>query len=182
MDAIHVSAGSVFPHPRNPAGDFPVEEAVKTYDTMLSSGGGVLRNYLLLRSGPAAQIYRATWIKARGDVIEGINLPDSRQVKKAVGIPVVCTGGFQTASFIRKALQDGDCDGVTIARPLIANNDLVKLFAAGHDQPPKPCTYCNKCLVNVLENPLGCYEVSRFGSREEMVAQIMSVFSPPPFA
>ena len=183
VDAIHVSAGSMFPHPRNPAGDFPVAEAVKTYDTMLSSAGGTaLRNYLLLRSGPAAQIYRAAWIKARGDVIEGINLPDSRQVKKAVGIPVVCTGGFQTASVIRKAIQTGDCDGVTIARPLVANDDLVKLFEAGHDQPPRPCTYCSKCLVNVLENPLGCYEERRYGSREEMIAEILSVFDPPPFA
>jgi 2,4-dienoyl-CoA reductase (NADPH2) len=180
VDAIHVSAGSMFPHPRNPPGDFPVEEAVKTYDTMISSGGAALRNYLVLRSGPAAQIYRAAWIKARGDVIEGINLPDSRQVKKAVGIPVVCTGGFQTASVIREAIESGDCDGVTIARPLIANNDLVKHFEAGRDQAPKPCTYCNKCLVNVLENPLGCYEESRYSSREEMIADIMSVFQPPP--
>jgi 2,4-dienoyl-CoA reductase-like NADH-dependent reductase (Old Yellow Enzyme family) len=182
VDAIHISAGSMFPHPRNPAGDFPVEEAIKTFDTMISSGGSALRNYLVLRSGPAAQIYRAAWIKARGDVIEGINLHDSRQVKKAVGIPVVCTGGFQTASVIRGAIEGGDCDAVTIARPLIANNDLVKLFEAGHDQPPRPCTYCNKCLVNVLENPLGCYEESRYSSREEMIAQIMSVFDPPPFA
>jgi 2,4-dienoyl-CoA reductase (NADPH2) len=65
---------------------------------------------------------------------------------------------------------------------LIANNDLVKLFEAGHDQAPRPCTYCNKCLVNVLENPLGCYDESRYSSREEMIAEILSVFDPPPFA
>jgi hypothetical protein len=35
--------------------------------------------------------------------------------------------------------------------------------------------------VNVVENPLGCYEQSRFKTREEMVAQIMSVFDPPAF-
>src|SRR5689334_3827887 len=29
------------------------------------------------------------------------------------------------------------------------------------DRADKPCTYCNKCLVNVVENPLGCYEESR---------------------
>ncbi len=44
-----------------------------------------------------------------------------------------------------------------------------------------PCTYCNKCLFNVLENPLGCYEEIRFRSREEMLEQIMSVYDPPPF-
>ena len=61
--------------------------------------------------------------------IEGINLPDARAIKQAVSVPVICTGGFQTASVIRKAITDGSCDAVSIARPLIANNDLVKMFA-----------------------------------------------------
>jgi 2,4-dienoyl-CoA reductase-like NADH-dependent reductase (Old Yellow Enzyme family) len=179
VDAIHVSSGSSFPHPRNPPGDFPVAEAVKTYDTMLSSGSRTLPLYMALRSG--GQLFRAMWLHGRGDVIEGINLPDSRAVKRAVGIPVLCTGGFQTASVVRQAIENGDCDAVSIARPLIANNDLVQLWAAGHDRPPTPCTYCNKCLVNVLENPMGCYEESRYGSREEMIRQVLSVFDPPPF-
>jgi hypothetical protein len=71
---------------------------------------------------------------------------------------------------------------VTIARPLVANNDLVKQFAAGHDRPARPCTYCNKCLAHVVEHPLGCYEESRFDSREAMLGEIMSVFHPPAFA
>ncbi len=179
VDAIHVSSGASFPHPRNPPGDFPVEEAVKTYDTMLSSGSRTLPLYLALRSG--GQLFRAMWLHARGDVIEGLNLPDARAVKQAVGIPVLCTGGFQTASVVRRAIEQGDCDAVSIARPLVANNDLVQLWAAGHDRPPNPCTYCNKCLVNVLENPLGCYEESRYSSREEMIRQVLSVFDPPPF-
>jgi 2,4-dienoyl-CoA reductase (NADPH2) len=70
---------------------------------------------------------------------------------------------------------------VTIARPLVANNDLVLLFAGGHDRAPKPCSYCNKCLFNVLESPLGCYDERRYASREEMVHEIYSVFDPPPF-
>jgi len=32
-----------------------------------------------------------------------------------------------------------------------------------------------------IENPLGCDEESRFPSREAMIAEIMSVFDPPPF-
>ena len=109
-----------------------------------------LRNYLTLRTEPAAKLYQALWNHARGETIEGISLDDSRQIKAAVGIPVICTGGFQTASFIRQAIESGGCDAVSIARPLIANNDLVQMFAAGADRAPLPCTYCNKCLVNVL--------------------------------
>jgi 2,4-dienoyl-CoA reductase-like NADH-dependent reductase (Old Yellow Enzyme family) len=183
VDAIHVSAGSSFPHPRNPAGSsFPLDEMLKTYDAMISSGTKTFRNFLLFRAWPTKQIFRRRWERATGDVIEGINLPDARAIKKAVSIPVLCTGGFQTASVIRRAINDGDCDAVTIARPLIANNDLVEMFARGLDRPPSPCTYCNKCLVNVVENPLGCYEESRYASREEMVREIMSVYEPAPFA
>ena len=95
---------------------------------------------------------------------------------------MICTGGFQTASFIRETLQKGDCDAVSIARSLVANNDLVKIFAAGQDRPAKPCTYCNKCLVNVAENPVGCYEESRFQSREDMVREILSVYQDAPLS
>jgi hypothetical protein len=49
------------------------------------------------------------------------------------------------------------------------------------DTPARPCTYCNKCLVNVVENPLGCYDESRFASRDAMIEEIMSVYAPPPF-
>jgi 2,4-dienoyl-CoA reductase (NADPH2) len=83
---------------------------------------------------------------------------------------------------IRQAIERGDCDAVSAARPLVANRDLVLQFQAGADKPVSPCSYCNKCLVNVVENPLGCYDERRFASREEMVRQIMSVYRPQPFA
>ena len=182
VDAIHVSTGSSFPHPRNPAGDFPLADAAKTFDTMISSGSHTLRNYLLFRTPLLGPLFRDRWVGTHNFQIEGMNLPASQAIKQAVQIPVLCTGGFQTASVIRAAISGGQCDGVTIARPLVANNDLVQMFMAGKDVADKPCTYCNKCLVNVLENPLGCYEQSRFASHEEMVAQIMSVFDPAPFS
>ncbi|HYZ19476.1 MAG TPA: tRNA-dihydrouridine synthase, partial [Gaiellaceae bacterium] len=120
--------------------------------------------------------------KATNGRIEGINLDDSRRVKEAVGVPVLVTGGFQTRSVVEAAIGSGACDGVTIGRPLIANPNLVQLWQAGRDRPERPCTYSNKCLINQLENPLGCYDASRFDSHEEMVREILSVYDPPPFA
>ena len=181
VDAIHVSAGNMFPHPRNPAGDMPVEALVENYGSVLSSGKHTYRNLWMFRRWPFRSIFRWRWTRAHGGNIEGINLPDAAAIKKAVSIPVLCTGGFQTASVIRDAITTGKCDAVSIARPLIANNDLVELFAKGHDQPPRPCTYCNKCLVNTPNNPLGCYEEARFDSHEDMINEIMSVFEPRPY-
>jgi 2,4-dienoyl-CoA reductase (NADPH2) len=183
VDAIHVSTGSFFPHPRNPAGiDLPVEELVQTYDTMISGGDDAFQTYLLFRNFPA--LARRQWNNAapKPDAIEGANLGDSRAVKAAVNVPVICTGGFQTASVITAAIARGDCDAVSMARPLVANNDLVEVFRRGQDRPERPCTYCNKCLANVIEHPLGCYELSRFPSRDAMLAEVMSVFRPEPFS
>jgi 2,4-dienoyl-CoA reductase-like NADH-dependent reductase (Old Yellow Enzyme family) len=182
VDAIHVSIGSFFPHPRNPAGvDLPVEVLADTYDALISNGENAFRTYLLFRNLP--DLARRQWndaAPAAGE-IEGQNLADARLVKQAVAVPVIVTGGFQTASIIAGAIERGDCDAVSIARPLIANNDLVEVFRRGQDRPDRPCTYCNKCLANVVKNPLGCYEESRFVSRAAMLADIMSVFHPPPF-
>jgi 2,4-dienoyl-CoA reductase-like NADH-dependent reductase (Old Yellow Enzyme family) len=182
VDAIHASTGGFFPHPRNPAGsDLPVDDLVKTYDSMISSGNLAFRNYILFRTAP--DIARKQWQQTvpGPEKIEGLNLPDARRIKEAVTVPVICTGGFQTASIISAAIERGDCDAVSMARPLVANNDLVETFRRGQDRADRPCTYCNRCLVNVVENPLGCYEESRYPSREAMIAEIMSVFNPPPF-
>jgi 2,4-dienoyl-CoA reductase-like NADH-dependent reductase (Old Yellow Enzyme family) len=177
VDYLHISAGTGFPHPRNPAGRFPASEVVKTYDALLSSGRNTFRNFLVFRTWPLSAAFRWWWERPQRKLgIEGINLPGSRAAKQAVSIPVLCTGGFQTASVIGAAIERGDCDGVTIARPLVANPDLVRFFEQGLDQAPRPCTYCNKCLFRFVEDPLGCYEESRYDSREQMVEQILSVY------
>jgi 2,4-dienoyl-CoA reductase (NADPH2) len=179
VDYFHVSAGTGFPHPRNPAGRFPARDVVRTYDQLLSSGSRAIRNYIVFKTWPLSAGFRWWWERpSRRLGIEGINLPASRAVKQEVSAPVLCTGGFQTASVIAGAIERKDCDGVTIARPLVANPDLVHIFEQGHDAPPRPCTYCNRCLFNFIENPLGCYEESRFDSREEMVRQILSIYEP----
>ena len=109
--------------------------------------------------------------------IKGEHVDKAQRVKQSVNIPVLCTGGFQTATYIRKVINEGYCDAVTLARALIANNDLVKIFAQGKDSPNKPCTYCEKCRINLVENPLGCYDVSRYdGDYGKMSREIMSVY------
>lgn len=189
-DAIHVSTGSMFPHPRNPAGPMPYEVGALTYQSMIASGTHTFRNYILFRYRLLRPLLRLLWSRTQDflapdgtadpDKVEGLNLPDARAIKEAVGIPVVCTGGFQRARRIAAALRAGDCDAVSIARPLLANPNLPRDFLEGWDGPVKPpCSYCNRCLLNVLEHPLGCYDEDRFegrGGYDAMIAEVMSIF------
>lgn len=190
VDAFHVSSGSTFPHPRNPPGDLPMRDLARWYDGLISQGTRSGFNHAIFSNRATAAAFRAYWKWRRGNVIEGINLPYASAIRAAVRavdpeIPVICTGGFQHADVIAGAIRAGDCDAVSIARPLIANNDLPQILArANGPQPRRECTYCNKCLINDLENPLGCYEVSRFEGEnfeeryDAMIAEVMSVFRP----
>lgn len=174
VDAFHISTGTAFPHPRMPPGRLPVEEAARVFD--LFSERHALGTVLL--HTPIKALLRRRWDKVARGREEGILLADASAVRQAVSVPVICAGGFQTASVIRNAIDGGSCDAVSMARPLLANPDLPRLFAAGSDRPPKPCTYSNKCLIKYMTFPVGCYDETRFASREEMVEEIMSIYEP----
>jgi 2,4-dienoyl-CoA reductase-like NADH-dependent reductase (Old Yellow Enzyme family) len=180
-DAIHVSTGSLFPHPLNPPGGFSFETIAATYDAMISSGMSTLRNYFLFRYPILRPIFYWAWFRMkRGRPVEGVGEDEARAIKAAVGIPVISTGGWQTASKIRAAIDSKACDGVSIARSLIANPDLPRFWAEGRDRPPSPCTYCNRCLLNAPKNPMGCYEPLRFANHDAMVEQLMTIYNTHP--
>src|SRR5215813_10097384 len=96
-DAIHVSTGSLFPHPLNPPGDFSFETITATYDAMISSGVDTPRNYFLFRYPLLRPIFRWVWFRMkRGRPVEGVSLEEARAIKRAVRIPVISTGGYQS--------------------------------------------------------------------------------------
>jgi 2,4-dienoyl-CoA reductase (NADPH2) len=182
-DALHVSIGSMFPHPQLPSGGFPVDEANWWYGGMGASGVRAYFNYTLFHFKTLRPLFTMLWNRTKKErPVEGVCAQECREVKKNVSIPVINTGGYQNGDLISKVISEGYCDGVTIARPLIANNDLPKLLEAGHVEPPRPCSFCNRCLLNALANPLGCYDVRRYdGDREAMLREVMSVYDPPPY-
>ena len=174
-DALHVSTGSLFPHPLNPPGDLPLDVLAVTYDAMISSGVSGFRNFLLFRYPMLRPIFRWLWFRMKkGRPVEGVGYEEARLIKDAVSIPVISTGGWQTASSVRDAL--GHIDGVSMARALVANPHLPQIWAAGNDLPPAPCNHCNKCLVGAPKLPMGCHELARFPSRDAMIDQLMAVY------
>src|SRR6186997_1481344 len=59
VDAIHVSTGGFFPHPRNPAGaDLDVQLLGHTYEQLASSGTNTFRNLLLFHNNLSGSLFR----------------------------------------------------------------------------------------------------------------------------
>ena len=185
LDAIHVSQGDTFPHPLVPAGLLPADDSRYSLAGLYFEGTRVPFTFFLMRFAVFRRIFEWNWgrrmpFKKNGKLIpekiEGMNQDDAAKIKAASGLPVICVGGWQTASRIREALAAGNCDVASIARGLLANPDMVQRFAKGHDAPERPCTYCNKCLVNALLQPLACWDETRFSSREQMFEEAYRVY------
>lgn len=64
-DGVHVSTGSLFPHPLNPIGDFNFDVITRTYDTMLSSGVETTRNYILFRNSFLHPLFNFLWNRVK---------------------------------------------------------------------------------------------------------------------
>jgi len=180
VDAIHVSIGSIFPHPLLPPGGFPPDELNWWYGGMASSGVRGYMNYTLFHFKVLRPLFLYLWNRTKKDhPIEAVSSEYCREVKKHVKVPVLNTGGYQDARVIRKVISEGYTDAVSMARPLIANRDLPQVLASGKDLPERPCSFCNRCLVNAIANPLGCYDVRRFnGDHVAMIQEVMKVYDP----
>jgi len=182
VDAIHVSMGSLFPHPLNPPGDFDFETVIATYDAMIYAGVNTFRNYLIFRYRVLRPIFRWIWFRMKHALPgRGRGSGHDSGHQGGVFVPVICTGGFQDAAQVRRYLADGWFDDVSMARPLIANPDLPLVWAQGRDLPERPCTFCSKCYADAPKNLLGCYELDRFdGDWDRMVAEIHKIYETKP--
>ena len=179
VDFLHIVSGFGFPSPGDTPGEFPVEELGIFFNaTRHLSFKAAARSTLvnLLPNFVAKPLFNIGW-----KYKEGHNLDYAARFRKEVGLPVIANGGFQHRDFIEGALERGDCDFVSMARALIANPDLPRHFQAGRNEPDRPCTHCNRCAARTATSPLGCYDLSRYDSEEEMVAQIMDCNQPDEF-
>jgi hypothetical protein len=176
VDFLHITNGFGFINPKENPGAFPARELRLFYNSVRHLSRKAAVRATLMNSVPFPLLDRSSstgWKFRRG-----ANLEDARRFRETVGLPVIANGGFQQRTFIEWALVSGGCDMVSMARPLLANPDLPEQFRAGVDVPSRPCTFCNRCTIRTTIGPLGCYEPRRFGSREEMEAQILAWASP----
>ncbi len=91
----------------------------------------------------------------------------SARLKRAVRIPVVATNRINTPDLAEQILARGDADLVSMARPMLADPDLLTAARRGRPFDINTCIACNEaCLDNIfaeqrvtcLVNPRACYE------------------------
>ena len=171
IDYLHIDMGYGFINPKGNPGKFPLHEMKMFYNSNRHLTAKAWIRASLLNVIPEFilnPIMNTGW-----KYIQGISADYSKLFKEETGLPVIANGGFQELNFIEQTLQSGKADMVAMARPLLANVNLIKLFRKGINIPDKPCTHCNKCPARTPLSPLGCYDISRFNSQDEMEAQIM---------
>jgi len=97
----------------------------------------------------------------------GFNLDYAKQFKQALTIPVMCVGGFVDKDAMEKALNDGHCDLISVARGLIADPHLYRNMRDNIEGPK--CTYCNACFARPGVKALTCYEPVVSKQRSKML-------------
>jgi 2,4-dienoyl-CoA reductase (NADPH2) len=176
IDYLHIDSGFGFPNPRGNTGTYPATgfRMFVNATRHLSAKAGARAFLVNLVPGFIARhLFGLGW-KYR----PAANADFAAKFRKTVRIPVIANGGFQERPVIEEALAQEKCDMVAIARPLLANPDLLQQFEKGRDAPERPCSFCSECCTRTAILPLGCYDIRRFSSAEEMAEQIVALSSP----
>jgi len=72
-------------------------------------------------------------------------------IKQAINIPVIAVGRFDHYS-AAKAIEEGKCDFVAMARPLLRDPELVNKLASDKATQIKPCINCDSCVGEIFLN------------------------------
>ncbi|RYP83176.1 NADPH-dependent 2,4-dienoyl-CoA reductase [Nocardioides guangzhouensis] len=114
------------------------------------------------------------WHEARVPTIitqvpRGAWVPWTARLKQAVSVPVCASNRINTPDLAEQILADGDADLVSMARPFLADPELVNKAAAGRADEINTCIACNQaCLdhtfsnkvASCLVNPRACHETT----------------------
>ncbi|SMC23862.1 2-enoate reductase [Clostridium acidisoli DSM 12555] len=89
---------------------------------------------------------------------DGLYLPYTKELKKAVKIPVIVAGKLGVPDVAQKALDDQAADMIGLGRPLLSDAYWPKKVLSNHPERIRPCIGCHAgCLGRGFEGkPLSC--------------------------
>ena len=91
----------------------------------------------------------------RPDEIHPYYIEECIKAKRSISKPVILVGGMRNLAEMEKVLDDGIADAISMCRPFIMDQHIVKKFRQGSSDKSL-CTSCNSCIPTMLERNLHC--------------------------
>lgn len=110
------------------------------------------------------------------------------RLRKTLSIPVITSNRINMPDVAEEVLARGDADLVSMARPMLADPDLVRKTWEGREEEINTCIACNQaCLdhlftgqdVSCLVNPRACHEIELNYHRVDEARKIAVVGAGP---
>lgn len=108
-------------------------------------------------------------IPCHGEV-QGINVPEAEELKKAASVPVIVVGKINEPRYAEYLVDSGRVDGVVIGRALIADPDFVNKMEAEDYDGIAPCAACAIGCVGeqTRRHPASCVINPAAGREKEL--------------
>ncbi len=133
------------------------------------------------------------WHEARVPTIitqvpRGVWTPWTARLRSSVGVPVIASNRINTPELAEQLVADGSADLVSMARPFLADPELVAKAAEGRADEINTCIGCNQaCLdhtftnttASCLVNPRACHETTLVLGRTRRSARVAVVGAGP---
>lgn len=84
---------------------------------------------------------------ADGSREEGWKIDFAAQVKAATNVPVMATGSIRHLDVMERAIEEGKCDMIGMARGLLAEPEFVKKVEEGREKELRYCLSCRSCQM-----------------------------------
>ena len=102
---------------------------------------------------------------------KGLFRPFCKIVKEVVDIPVICAGRMDDPDTALEALQNGECDMISLGRPLLADPDYCNKLRSGRTCQIRPCISCHEgCMGRIATYSLINCAVNPQAARERAMA------------
>ena len=121
-------------------GNVPVKEMASVQESLLRRIGLTLFGNIFVQTYPFENLFF---------------LPEAREIRRAVKLPLVLLGGICSLDQMKKAIDEEGFDFVALGRALIQDPDFVHKVARGEINE-SPCDHCNICIAEMDRGGVRC--------------------------
>ena len=165
---------------REVGGDFPVTLRISGYERV--PGGRDIQDTqriapLLVEAGvDAFHVSGGVIDRLTSQMVTGShygpahNVGAAAAVKQVVDVPVIAVGRIHDPVLAERILREGRADLVAMARPLLADPDLIEKTQTGRAHEIRRCISCQNCIDEMETGRMHCAVNARSGREEEIAA------------